>query len=120
MITEFGKELRKIRIDKNLVLKNMADDLDFSSSYLSAIECGKRKIPDDIITRLSAIYDLSEEEIDDLKNSKNKSSENLVININNISTEKRNLALQFARRFDDIDDDTANNIVLYLKNKSGE
>ena len=45
MITEFGKALRKLRIDRGETLKIMADNLEMTSSYLSAIECGKRNIP---------------------------------------------------------------------------
>ena len=47
MLTEFGKCLRKIRIDKAELLKDMAEKLQVTSAYLSAVEHGKREIPDD-------------------------------------------------------------------------
>ena len=62
MITEFGKALRKLRIDRGEILKTMAEKLNMTSSYLSAIECGKRNIPSDLISKLASIYDLTEEE----------------------------------------------------------
>ena len=49
MVTSFGKALRKLRIDRGMVLKNMADMLGVSSAYLSAIELGKRAIPDSLV-----------------------------------------------------------------------
>ena len=56
MVNEFGKELRKIRIDHGEILKNMADKLKMTASYLSAIECGKRNIPEELILKLKDIY----------------------------------------------------------------
>ena len=55
MITEFGKELRKLRIDRGEILKTMAEKINVTSSYLSAIECGKRNIPADLIQKLTSI-----------------------------------------------------------------
>jgi len=43
MITEFGRILRNIRMDCNELLKDMADKLNITSSYLSAIEHGKER-----------------------------------------------------------------------------
>lgn len=63
MLTMFGKLLRGIRIDRNLLLKDMAEALRCSVVQLSAIESGTQAIPDGIVARLSAIYRLSEEEI---------------------------------------------------------
>ena len=44
MITPFGKSLRNIRMDRGMLLKDMAQDLDVTSSYLSAVEVGKRNV----------------------------------------------------------------------------
>ena len=44
MITEFGKYIRKLRIDKIVTLREMADAVNLSPSYLSSIETGKRNI----------------------------------------------------------------------------
>ena len=46
MITNFGKFLRKLRIDNNEFLKDMAARLGVTVAYLSAIEHGKRDVPD--------------------------------------------------------------------------
>ena len=42
-ISEFAIFCRKLRLDNNQILKDMADVLGVSSSYLSAVENGKRK-----------------------------------------------------------------------------
>ena len=44
-ISDFGKFMRKLRIDKNLILKDVAEMLEVSSAFLSAVEMGKKSIP---------------------------------------------------------------------------
>lgn len=65
-MTEFGKELRKIRLDNDELLKNMADKLSVGSAYLSAIEHGKKVVPSTLIYRLRDLYGLAAEEVDKL------------------------------------------------------
>lgn len=64
MITPLGKALRVLRMDRGWLLKDMADGLSLSSSFLSAIETGRKPVPDDIVDRVSAWADLSEGEED--------------------------------------------------------
>lgn len=66
-ITDFGKYLRKLRIDKEEKLEDMAGKLDVSSAYLSAIELGKRNIPENMIYKIANNYELSERDISDLR-----------------------------------------------------
>ncbi len=117
MITEYGKALRKIRIDKGEVLKNMADKLGMTSSYLSAIECGKRKIPDSMTEKIISLYDLKDEERLILEEAKQKSAKSIEISLSNVTEEKQELALKFARTFDDIDNETIAKIKELLMKK---
>lgn len=110
MVTEFGKELRKIRIDRGEILKDMADKLSMTSSYLSAIECGKRSVPNSMIERIVALYDLNDTEKKCLEEAKNKSLKSIEISFDNVSEEKQDLALKFARSFEEIDKETIKKI----------
>lgn len=56
MLTGIGKFLRKLRIDNEEILKDMADALGVSSAFLSAVENGKKKMPDSWIEKLKDIY----------------------------------------------------------------
>ena len=49
-ITLYGKALRKLRVEHELMLKALSEKLDeeLSPAYLSAIEIGKRAIPHDL------------------------------------------------------------------------
>lgn len=120
MITEFGKALRKLRIDHGEILKSMAEKLNMTSSYLSAIECGKRNIPSDLITKLTTVYELSEEEQQELSFAKDKSINCIEIELSTSDSHKRDLALQFARKFDDMDDEFVQQLLNFLNRKKGE
>ena len=42
----FGRMVRNIRLVRALLLYDMAKDLDISPAELSAIECGRKPVPD--------------------------------------------------------------------------
>ena len=116
MVNEFGKILRKIRIDNGEILKDMADKLEMTSSYLSAIECGKRNIPNNLITKLQQLYNLDDEMVSKLEDAKQKSINKIEIDsISKMSSPKRDLALEFARKFDNIDDEFAKKLMDFMK-----
>ena len=46
MLTDLGRLLRKIRIDHGEILKDMANRFGVTASYLSAVENGKRAVPE--------------------------------------------------------------------------
>ena len=56
MLTEVGRFLRKLRIDHGEILKDMADKLDVTVSYLSAVENGKRHMPSEWNERICDDY----------------------------------------------------------------
>jgi transcriptional regulator with XRE-family HTH domain len=59
MITAIGKELRKLRIDHNERLLDMAERLGKSASFLSAIEVGKKNPPSGFEEAVAQVYRLS-------------------------------------------------------------
>ncbi len=61
-MTEIAKFLRKLRIDNEQSLGDMAEKLGLSAAYLSAIENDKRKIPEDMKDNLFKAYSLTEEQ----------------------------------------------------------
>ena len=67
-LSEFAVFCNKLRIDNNQILKDMAGLLNVSSSYLSAVENGKRKIPDEWYDRISNLYHLTEDKKEKLFN----------------------------------------------------
>lgn len=106
MLTEFGQYLRKLRIDYNELLKDMADKLGVTSSYLSAVETGKRNIPEGWVEKICRYYNLAMFEQDALKDAAANSTRAVTMNLCNMAPKRRETASLFARKFDDVDDST--------------
>ena len=56
MFTEFGKFTRTYRLKHGLILKEMAEKLNVPSSYLSAVEMGRKSITKDFADKIISIY----------------------------------------------------------------
>lgn len=116
MLTLFGQTLRKIRIDHNEVMLDMAKVLGVTSSYLSAVETGKREAPAEWPKIIGMHYRLSKEEIQELVDQADLSRSTVKINIAAMKDkEKRDLALAFARRIENLDSETVRSIRKKLK-----
>ena len=74
MVTEYGKLLRKIRIDHDEILKDMASKLEITAAYLSSIENGKRQIPINMTKTIVAKYKLDDFMADSLLDAKHSKS----------------------------------------------
>ncbi len=119
MITELGKFLRQIRLDNSEILKDMANKLEVSSAFLSAVENGKKKMPEKWYSEIERIYHLNEEQVKALKTAVLESSDNLEIDISEASPVNRDLAISLARQFDSLDDETSQRILKILKKRKG-
>lgn len=91
MPTKLGIFLRKLRLDRCEILKEMATKLDVSSSFLSAVENGKKKMPDSWYDKIVNLYNLDKEKQDELMKAIEESQKSLVINIGGLSFETRRI-----------------------------
>ena len=105
MATELGKLLRKIIVDNDEYLKDMANHLGITSSYLSAIENGKRKMSPDYLERISDIYKLTKIQFEQLQKANSLEQRKVEIDIQTTSPEKKYAALAFARDFDKLSEE---------------
>ncbi len=115
--TTFGKILRKIRIDHNEILINMAEKLSVTASYLSAVENGKRKVPDDWVERICDLYHLSDNDRDALLGAAIDQCQSLRINLEKSSEKEKQLVFAFARRLEEMDDETCEKLRELLMRK---
>lgn len=121
MLTLFGKYVRKLRIDRNELLKEMAIKLDVASSYLSAVETGKRNVPQDWLDKITTLYKLNVEEVEELKTAIEGSQLSVKINLQNASSKDKNLVMSFAREFKELNEDEKSKIWNILqRNNNGE
>ncbi len=119
MLTEFGKYLRKIRIDNDEILKKMSDKLNVTAAYLSAVENGKREVPEDWIQKISDMYAIDAMQQKELEEAAFNSKKSIKIKLDNESTRNKDLVLAFARRFRDLDDEDVEEMQEILNRKRG-
>lgn len=104
MITAFGKFLRILRMNNGEILKTMAEKLDVSSSFLSAVENGKKKIPMDWVEKISNLYSLSDDKAIELQNAVSETNECIEIGLADLNFKQKELAFSFARKLNGFDD----------------
>lgn len=119
MTTKIGQTLKIIRIKHSEVMFDMAKKLGVTSSYLSAVETGKRAFPEHWLEKIVDLYNLTAEEKSELEEAAIKSSKSIKLNLSNSSEASRELAVAFARKFNDLDEDTIRSLRKTLKECTG-
>lgn len=117
MITEFGKSLRKLRIDRGEILLDMAKKLDVTPSFLSAVEVGKKNVPSEWVGRIAELYQLPIAERQGLEQAAADSVVNVKLNLSQMAQPQRNAALVFARNFDSLSNEEADRLIEFFKKK---
>jgi len=104
MLTPLGKALRKLRIDRGLRLLDMAKDLGISAAYLSSIEMGRKRVPDDLVKKIVRRYELDRATERQLEADAAMSIRSLEIDLKGSGDKTRELALYLSRKFEAIGD----------------
>lgn len=118
MLTELGKILRKIRIDRQELLRDMAGTLGVSAAYLSAVENGKRNAPVAWVDKITHAYRLNPEEALQLQSAYDASRDELKIPLHRVSTQQRNTAISFAKALEGLSDDELERIMSVVQKAS--
>jgi HTH-type transcriptional regulator, competence development regulator len=63
MLNPFGKALRKLRIDRGWLLKDMAQGIGVATSFLSGVETGRKSIPADLVGKIASWAQLANDEV---------------------------------------------------------
>jgi transcriptional regulator with XRE-family HTH domain len=98
MLTPFGKALRLLRLDKDMKLLELAERLDITSSYLSAIETGKKLVPDGFVVKISRAMKLSAAEVKKLSAASDQTRKE--VRIDKLNSEGREIVAQLARKLE--------------------
>ena len=97
MVSNYGKVLRKIRIDKGLTMAQMAKAIGITSAYLSTIERGKRNIPKSLTQDIINHYELSNEQVTELQKAEYLSMDSVEIELSDVGLHERILVLSLAK-----------------------
>ena len=89
--------LKTIRINEGEMLMDMAKKLEISSTFLSAIENGKKKVPDDFKAKLCKQYSLSDEQLKELNEGIIINNDKLDLTLSDLSGPKKELAISLGR-----------------------
>lgn len=109
--TKFAEFLRILRIKNHETMGDTAKLLGVNAAFVSAVENGKKNVPEDWIDKLVNHYNLNEQEKQELIRAIEDSKTTSKINLVSAPSFKRKVALQFQRSFDDIDEETAKKIL---------
>lgn len=117
-LTKFGELVRIIRLKNSITLKEMASNMEISSSYLSSLEFGEKTLlAKHVDAACSFLNDFcSEEEIQQLRYAAEESKKSL--DTSNIKAEDRGLVAAFARRLE-MGHQPNQEILNWLYNKTG-
>lgn len=119
-ITPLGVFLRKLRVDRHQRIYDMAQATGRTTSFISAMELGKKAPPDDFVEQVIRNYNLSVDVQREIREAARLSATNLKIGLEGRSKESRELALAFARQFPSIDDEKAKTLLSFLEDVSNE
>lgn len=118
MLTELGKVMRIIRINTGDSMRTMASKIGLSAAYLSAIENGKRNVPENMEELLSKHYELSDTDRVKIKEAIEQSSSKVKINLTEMTEKKKKLI--FTIKDTDLDDDTLNQLCEIINKKGSD
>jgi transcriptional regulator with XRE-family HTH domain len=112
VITDFGKILRIIRINRGESAKEMAEKLNISTSYLSAIENGKRNIPKETVNLILTLYNLSDKESENLRRAVMVSSGSMKIDLTDLTEKKKQAIIALTKK--DLDEEIVDKLCQIL------
>lgn len=101
-------------MDRGILLKTMAEDLHVTPSFLSAVEVGKKSVPDRWVDEIASLYNLSQEERSALRHLALEAATNVKINMMQSNRVQRQAAMTFARCFDSLTEEEARQIISFL------
>lgn len=97
-MTPFGARLRALRADRGVTLKRLAEALQVSAAYLSALEHGKRGAPSaGLVHQLNEFFGLIWDDADDLSKLARLSNPRVTVNTAGLTPEQTALANRLAQ-----------------------
>ena len=109
--TPMGKALRKLRVDSGERIFDLAKALDYTTSFVSALELGKKAIPDDFADKVIRHYKLKGADAESFRRDVRLSAQSVKVAMADKSDLSRELAVAFARSFPTLDDKKAKELL---------
>lgn len=117
-MTPFGERMRKLRAERGVTLKDMAEALGVSSAYLSALEHGKRGRPGwHLIQRILAYFNIIWDEAEDVVRLARVSHPRITIDTSGLTPKATELANRLADEIGKIDPATLDEMILLIERR---
>ncbi len=117
-MTPFGDRMRKLRSERGITLKEMAEALGVSSAYLSALEHGKRGRPGwHLIQRILAYFNIIWDEADEVVRLARISHPRITIDTSGLDPKATELANRLADEIGKLDAITLDELLATLGRK---
>jgi transcriptional regulator with XRE-family HTH domain len=100
MLTPFGVAVRKLRLDKGMRLLDLAEAIGRTSAFISAVETGRKPIPDAYLLSVARAMKLSASEIRELRRAADRTRKD--VPVGNLPADQRELVAAFARKIDEL------------------
>jgi transcriptional regulator with XRE-family HTH domain len=114
-MTPFGAKLRAMRKERGVLLKDMAEEIGVTPTYLSALEHGRRGRPNWVfVQRVIAYFNVIWDEAEDLMRLADLSHPRITIQTAGLSPEATALANRLAKRIGQLDDQTIKDMLVLL------
>ncbi len=121
MITNLGKELRKLRLDLGITLFEMAQTIGVSSSYLSSVETGKKAANDQLLQQLTEKYPEVRNNRDAYQSLIEQTKREVRISLaSNQAPRAQEFATAFARKFETLSEADFEDLIAVFNNKEGK
>lgn len=117
--TKFGEEMRVLRARRHQTMKEMADVLGVTKSFLSSVETGRRSVPKGWIDIIADHYHLKEYPKSILIQAAAASRNFIRISLSGQPGYRRDLAVAFEEGFEKIDEETSE-MMMTLINKEDD
>ncbi|WP_207485349.1 glyoxalase superfamily protein [Arenibaculum pallidiluteum] len=114
-MTPFGARIRELRAQRGLNLKDMAEALEISSAYLSALEHGRRGQPSpQLVRQICAYFGLFWDEAEALERLAQVSHPRVTVDTSGLSPRATELANQLSERIRRLDAATVDEMLALL------
>lgn len=120
MRNNFGKLLRDIREELGIRLYDMANALEISSSFLSAIETNKKPVPLDFVKKITDKYSISKNQVSELEKYAKETINNISLKLNDVNPLKIDFAEMLARSFHSLDDEDVQKMLNIINNRNSD
>lgn len=115
-MTPFGQHIRELRSQRGVTLSRMAEDINISAAYLSALEHGHRGQPTPgLVQQICGYFGILWDDVDHIKRLAEISHPRITINTAGLNPESTGLANELAEAIGDLPEAHAHELRQHLE-----